>query len=80
MVELFCWIDRQVLGTEPAGLMSYRANYPDLFRRAAERPNLIIVAGVIRKNAPKVIFVEHDHVVRALDPVQQIGHHQYVRI
>src|SRR6266404_9077892 len=31
-------------------------------------PHLIIVAGVIRKNAPKVIFVEHDHVVRALVP------------
>jgi hypothetical protein len=32
------------------------------------RPHLIIVAGVFRKNAPKVIFVEHDHVVRALVP------------
>ena len=31
-------------------------------------PHLIIVAGVFRKNAPKVIFVEHDHVVRALVP------------
>jgi hypothetical protein len=32
------------------------------------RPHLIIVAGVFRKNAPKVIFVEHDHVVSALVP------------
>jgi len=31
-------------------------------------PHLIIVAGVFRKNTPKVIFVEHDHVVRALVP------------
>src|SRR5258708_26530295 len=31
-------------------------------------PDLIIVAGVFRKNAPKVIFVQHDHVVRALVP------------
>src|SRR5215467_11941134 len=29
-------------------------------------PHLIIVAGVTRKNAPKVIFVEHDHVVRCV--------------
>src|SRR5262249_52390587 len=28
----------------------------------------IIVAGVFRKNAPKVIFVEHDHVVGTLAP------------
>src|SRR5262249_35399720 len=27
------------------------------------RPHLIIVAGVFRKNAPKMFFVEHDHVV-----------------
>ena len=32
------------------------------------RPHLIIVAGVFRKNAPKVIFVEHDHVVGTLAP------------
>ena len=32
------------------------------------RPHLVTVVGVIRKNAPKVIFVEHDHVVRALVP------------
>src|SRR5262249_47245550 len=28
------------------------------------RPHFIIVAGVFRKNAPKMFFVEHDHVVR----------------
>src|SRR5262249_54894921 len=27
------------------------------------RPHLIIVARVFRKNAPKMFFVEHDHVV-----------------
>src|SRR5262249_27243322 len=27
-----------------------------------------IVAGVFRKNAPKMIFVEHDHVVRTFAP------------
>src|SRR5262249_13047925 len=32
------------------------------------RPHLIIVASVFRKNAPKVIFVEHDHVVRTFAP------------
>ena len=32
------------------------------------RPHLIIVAGVFRKNAPKMFFVEHDYVVRALAP------------
>src|SRR5262249_60602987 len=32
------------------------------------RPHLIIVARVFRKNAPKMFFVEHDHVVRALMP------------
>ena len=32
------------------------------------RPHLVIVAGVFRKNAPKVFFVEHDHVVRTLAP------------
>src|SRR5215472_11449630 len=31
-------------------------------------PHLIIVARVFRKNAPKMFFVEHDHVVRALMP------------
>ena len=32
------------------------------------RPHLIIVAAVFRKNSPKVIFVEHDHVVRTFAP------------
>jgi len=32
------------------------------------RPHLIIIAGVFRKNAPKMFFVEHDHVVRTLAP------------
>ena len=31
-------------------------------------PHLIIVAGVFRKNAPKMFFVEHDHMVRTLAP------------
>ena len=32
------------------------------------RPHLIIVAGVFRENAPKMFFVEHDHVVRTFAP------------
>jgi hypothetical protein len=31
-------------------------------------PHLIIVAGVFRKNAPKMFFIEHDYVVRAFVP------------
>ena len=32
------------------------------------RSHLIIVAGVFRKNALKMFFVEHNHVVRAFVP------------
>src|SRR5215475_8552041 len=39
-----------------------------LLAKRKVRPHLIIVAGVFRKNAPKVFFVEHDHVVRTLAP------------
>src|SRR5262245_24388458 len=39
-----------------------------VFAKRKVRPHLIIVAGVFRKNAPKVIFVEHDHVVRTFAP------------
>ena len=52
-----------------------RDNVPEPFDRAcagcvlAKRkvgPHLIIVAGVLRQNAPKVLFVEHDHMIRTL--------------
>src|SRR5262249_53286187 len=29
-------------------------------------PHLIIIAGVLRQNAPKVLFVEHDHMISTL--------------
>jgi len=32
------------------------------------RTPLIIIGGEFRKNPPKVIFVEHDHMIRALAP------------
>jgi hypothetical protein len=29
-------------------------------------PHLVTIVGVLRQNAPKVLFVEHDHMVGAL--------------
>ena len=51
-----------------------RDNVPEPFNRACAGcvlpkrkvgPHLIIIAGVLRQNAPKVLFVEHDHMVDA---------------
>jgi hypothetical protein len=31
-------------------------------------PHLIVIGGVFRKDAPKMLGVEHDHMIRALAP------------
>jgi hypothetical protein len=37
------------------------------------RPHLIVIGGVFRKDAPKMLGVEHDHMIRALAPDRAVA-------